>query len=1057
MPTNNSSTKYLNIADIKEHWLNVIAPNYFDFSNVNNYQAGIFGYVNEVMGEAVEDAFNAVNIARREFYPVTAEYLSSLYKMATLQQIDIPLTVPSTCRAALVLSQSEVISNSTYEDGIYTCVIDSCLNILANNIPFMLDYPIVILTKKTSSGWSHTAHYDTTIKNSLNTQSDVGYISNKVLRSDGVNYLVLFINTLRQVTMTREPYVIVKDSILDTVSLEVNWTGNLANFEVFYTANSQTPPVQLQKVLINGTVPNVPFCYYEYISNTKMRLTFPAGTSFVPEFNSEIEVLLYTSMGSEGNFESFDGDLVCTSDSEDYPYNSTMTITGLVNGSASGGRDQILNEQFRTQIIKAYSTNNTITTSNDLQIYFDDLASNLENLKVLFKKKRDDAFIRLFGAYVLMKDRLDNVIPSNTLKAVFKKSDIMDVDSVDNRVVIRPGTTFIYQYPESATDFTAIIGSLADGNVPIPPGNYYLTNLGEVYRLLDGNMVEVPGTSNITTYASTHIQPRVLTGLARSPDEEGFLFTNPFLIVINLNPNSIGYYLNTISETKPIEYTYMNDDTTSQFMANNLKIERNAMKGSNFYKLSISITPANAEIDVNTVISENPFSSETNEETGEMTVTNGIRAKMNGSVISQTFVCEPILTGVENGIGVFTDQEYCFVKTIIEYEDKSQEIIVSSNVVSDDPNIATGYKMNFNVGDSFLKDDILASKYVTDLGKLKLIGDINQSLYVNGMYIPFVIEEVDTSSGDSPIFKCSAYLSTNDMIDNNANVEIMNGIYNSDGTPNTNVAMTIQNLDFEIHAMYKNDDINFPNKYTNYPWVAGYTMCNTYSTTDDSPISLYEPITFIRSVIDYYPITGDSQEGDYGITIDEVPLLSYDWAQDPDNFVQFVSKIRSIYGILQQAYYNLENNFAIDLKFYNTYGKARFYKVGLATANTSLNNVSVSFRFGVRLNVVASTDSFIDKFRNYIKEYIENMDDVTSEGQDTYILNMVSDIKANMSEIAYIVYYGFNVYDHEAQKIVGPDLDSYQEDFIPEFINIQIAYDADGEPYPDIEVDILNS
>ena len=72
--------------------MNTIAPNYFDFNNVNNYNVGIFGYINEIMANSVEDSFNATAISRREFYPTVAQFTSSLYAMATLQSIEIPLT-----------------------------------------------------------------------------------------------------------------------------------------------------------------------------------------------------------------------------------------------------------------------------------------------------------------------------------------------------------------------------------------------------------------------------------------------------------------------------------------------------------------------------------------------------------------------------------------------------------------------------------------------------------------------------------------------------------------------------------------------------------------------------------------------------------------------------------------------------------------------------------------------------------------------------------------------------------------------------------------------------
>src|SRR5574343_206954 len=108
-----STKKYTSIADIKDAWITDIAPNYFDFDNTNNYQSGIFGYINEVMGNATEDAFNAVNISRREFYHTTAQNKQSLYKMATLQSISLPMVTPGTAKAVLIIPVDDVINAST--------------------------------------------------------------------------------------------------------------------------------------------------------------------------------------------------------------------------------------------------------------------------------------------------------------------------------------------------------------------------------------------------------------------------------------------------------------------------------------------------------------------------------------------------------------------------------------------------------------------------------------------------------------------------------------------------------------------------------------------------------------------------------------------------------------------------------------------------------------------------------------------------------------------------------------------------------------------------------
>jgi len=1172
-----SPIKYLNIADIKEHWLTTIAPNYFDFDQDNNYQVGIFGYVNEVMGEAVEDAFAAVSTARREFYPITAEYMSSLYKMATLQQIDIPLTTPAHCKAAIILKQQEVIDNSVFENGIYTCTIDSCLKIMADNLQFMMDYPVKIISKKTTKGWTHTVHYDIAISNSLDTTHTSRYIPVKIMKDAGVNYLVLILDCIRQVEMTKVSNVIIKDSVLETTSVEVDFDGNLANFEVFYIANQSAPKVQLTKVLMNGSIPPGPFCYYELVSQNKIRLTFPASTSFMPEFNSEIETYIYTSSGAAGNFDQYNGDLICTSDSEDYPYNSTMIIVGLVNGSSTGGMDQMIDEQFRTKVIRAYATNNTIVTASDLQIYFDEVSEGVSNMKVLFRKKRDDPLYRLWGAYILMKDREDNVIPSNTLDIYFKKSDVMSVDSIDNRVMVKPGTQFIYNIAGSTEDFRSKFATPFDIKYPDPSG-------------------------------------------------KNFLFTNPFLIGVNLQPNTVGFYLNSIDEVKSLEYTYVNDDTPTQFIANNLHIERNAMSGSNYYKLTLSLNPASSGFDPAVVGVANPFTTE-DAEGGKVITQNGIRATMRGKVLSTQYVSEE-MTYVDETSGqeITTIEKYGYLKTIIEYENGTQQIIISSNTTSDIEGLKTGYHMNFKPGEEFQADDVLATKLATDFRRLKLVGDTGNELYNAGMFIPFNLEAIDND-----IFTFVAYLATDDFIDSDANILINAGILDRDGKLGSQIPLRMDNVNFTFHALYKNDDVNLTNKYQFFTPLSGYTLTNTYITSEDEPISLIEPFRYIRSLIDFYELgvtpekindpplicnhenvtprmhlsnqvgtegssntmteytcvfsgeniwpevtlegpfysednmilgpyvdaivllpmipghdyeiievnatyeqyfgreddliegiskreiiraedtaykyqfifntnpvtitcrdittkdpetdnliqyhhtdvfkflmnlaftTGGGRyipiveidERDYGIYITECPMLSYDWAMKDENYVDFVNRIRQAHSKLDSAYRNLENNFSIDMKFYNTYGKSRFYMVGLDDVYANLDDVSCKFRFGMRTTTLTNKEEFIDNVRKFIKSYVEDLDNVTTVAQDIFILNLTAAIRANFTEIDYIIYYGFNEFNHKAQKIIGPDDNEYIENYIPEFINIRIGYNADGVPFPDIEIILL--
>lgn len=985
--TTNVNASYTNLADIKSYWIDTIAPNYFNFNNVNNYNAGIFGYVNEILANTTEDAFNAIAVARREAYPVTAQFTSSLYAMATLQSIEIPLTTPATCKCALIIPQNEIIENSIFKDGLYECTIDNCLKIFAGDLQFMLDYPIKIISKKTDK-WTHTIHYDISVSNSLNKSSDGRYISNKIIKDSGVTYVALFLDTIRQLEMEEIAQVIIKDNVMDTITLDVDFDGNLANFEVFYKENSNSAELQLSKVMINAATPSSPYVQYELVNSNRIRLTFAYNTFFTPKYNSEIICRVYTSRGSEGNFNSFSEDLVCSSDSEKYPYNASMTILGKVNGSATGGADQLLTTEFRDAVLKAYSTNNTITTSNDLQLHFDNLANDISNVKVLFKKKRDDPLIRLFGAYAVMKDAGKNVIPTNTLNIEILKSELInDLTASINRVNVKAGTIFEYKNDDS---YNLVLSKNEDGTLKSILDVQKENNTGKMY------------------------------------------FTNPFLIGINLNPNNVGYYMGSIDEYLPIEYTYVNDNSAQQFIGGSFSVYRNSIMGSNYYRFRIILTPA-SDMRPSDIITINEPAAEENQ----------IRAKYNGRVINDEYYYDK-------------DNDVSYIRYLIEYdtdiEEEKNQYIQASNTIPIGKQSITGYQMMFNVGDEFIANDIIATKRVSDLGNLIICGDLNYILHANNYYIPFSIQGYDP---DIQGYIMEAYIATDDEIDLSEKLAITYGIYNKAGEMDQNIAIDMRNQIMEMNVLYKNDGNNITNKYTSFAGLNNYTLTNTYISNENQKFNFIGSLPYIRSVADYLP--GGTEDGDYKIVITESPVIGATWAANKTRYDYFISKYKNISEQLNSAYYSLENNFSIDSKFYNTYGKAKFFTVGNnADSMVKLDSVKCRFHFGVKLNLIGSTDQFINNFRAFIKEYIESDDKITTSGQDLYIMNMISEIRSNFGEIAYIEYYGFNSYDYMAQKVIGPDLTDFQDKFIPEFLNLDTLTDSNGELYPNITVDILS-
>lgn len=972
---------YTNIADIKKYWLENIAPNYFGFDNINNYQLGIFGYINEIMANTTEDVFNAVNIARREFYPNTAMYKQSLFQMAVMQKITTPVSTAATAKAILIIPEKEVVERGTSSNGVHTCVIDNSMTLMADNIPFLLDFPIIILSKRKGDKWIHTSHYDINEANSLVTLSNK-YIVNKTVLENGNKYLFLAV-TLRQLRLTTSAQLVVKDNAVDTATMDFGFDGSLANFEVFYK-DGESKTTQLKKVLKNGAIPQQPFCYYDILDNDSIRLIFPKNAYFSPTYNSEITMRIYTSEGDSGNFEMFKGSMTANVNSDKYPYNNTMTITGIINGASVGGKNMPSDDDFRALVMNAYATNNTITSSNDLQIYFDQISlNNNQRSRIVFRKKRDDAAYRIFGAYSLLKDSSNNVVPTNTLNITLTKDQLDPTGSGENRLIIKPGTVFEYK-PN------------AGGNIS------YDAQLSDIGLMDD----------------------------LEKEEKSKFLFTNPFLIAVSLDPNIVGYYLNSVNQVRAVEYLYVNDNSLTQFIASNFKVSRNAMLGENYYKLSLIISPA-SEIDPKELI-----------EVAEAIDENSIRAKMDGRLMST----------------VFTEGK--LIATIKYVDDTIEEIVVNnrSELIDSEFVFRTGYKLQFGIGDTFIANDILAIKNATDLGKLRAALDIKDMLLDNGMYIPMYIEEYDKTLN---AYTINAYISTTDIMSTDGRILIESGILNADASPNANVAIPMNKLNMNINVFYKNDDANLSHKYSDFIYYKNYTLVNTYSQNSNDPnekIALIQQIDFIRSILKF--VAGSSGNSSWSINLSEVPVARASWARNAMNFKYLIDNIYSNYLTLYDTYFLLENNWGIELGFFNTYGKSRFFKVGLKENMSILDNVNCSFKFGVFLTSLNSPELFIAKFRDYVKNYVESVNYVSSNGQSIYMMNLIADATAEFPEIGYSEYYGFNKYDESTQKIEG--LSSIQVEqlgdanYIPEFINVMAIQDGDNTR-PDIDVHLLDS
>lgn len=1171
-----SYTDYSDKSVSMNKWLEEIAPKYFDFPAENIHRASQFGYMNEVMATIENDTHHAVSIARREFYPTTAKYLKSFYKMGALQRISYPMANPAVATAVLIIRQDDIlkygyIKNSDFisNDGggdLYEFVLDNTMLIYAGSVPFMLDYPIRILAKKptkvftsntsvVTSEYAYTVYYDTSKPNSLNTTTSK-YIKSRVYKHAGETLLLIKV-ALRQCMLQHYSTGINTSPILNNISLEFPFSGDMCNFEVSYSEAYSDVSTPLLKLPLNSNPSSTEkFCMYSMDDKQTLRISFPENAWFTPKFNSTIDVNIYTTLGEKGNFSQYAGPLVCKPNSEDFPYNNLVSITGKIVGSSIGGYSFPNIEDFKNDVIAAYATNKTITTSQDLQIMFDSIAMDTRN-RIIFDKRRDDVFERLYGAYMLIKDLNGHVIPTNSItgevrnaKADVDVQEFADFDMVtkyDNGVtgIIKPGRIWQYHlgvfeapiqeknddgtYKYVKDDFSTYQTMLdeygewlfsyvyANVNGEVKSlyqilkqkfGNYTIRRMLNLYsgtftwlydevnghpvfltttdeetgdiryltemHTLDGRDHCISDTDREYTVYPTNDNLNTLL-----ENEDDLLYTNPFLIRVNTARNVVGYYQTTFDTTIPMDMQCANSYSLVQFNITNLNVYRNAVAGENFYKISLQLQPSISDSNLASLLLVSPDEYGTNKDSSFV---REIRAQFNGVVEKFIYIPGPRTDEMHSQLRK-PGSVYMIIRYDTTLDSRSWTRYVNDSMVNsmidtehciaikisggvEAYNEHTGrsqflytpwFDTSYRAGDTFMQGDIIAVAKSMDTGTLRVIAEIddNENGILDGYYIPFTLDRYDETN-DSYVY--SAYLSTSDEITYNDQLVIDYGFFDIDGAALDTITIDPKNCHLRVSTFVKYDDMNVPQNIEcsthgshvyHYDYCRGYTLTNVYENIE--PFNLLKSFDFIRSVMTFQIETDDNYKpGEDGYIksiycrLNEIPLIRAGWMQNPGNVFDIFEILSNNYDYLYQIYDLLENNYSIDMKFFNTFGKSRYYMIGMKR-NEDLNDletVNVKLRFGIRVNQLTDANDFDERFTKYVNDYIESFNNIENQGKSIFIMDLITSIKNKFGdELEYIEYYGVNNWDADTSQVIESwPIDKIEalgyRKYIPEFINL---------------------
>ena len=328
----------------------------------------------------------------------------------------------------------------------------------------------------------------------------------------------------------------------------------------------------------------------------------------------------------------------------------------------------------------------------------------------------------------------------------------------------------------------------------------------------------------------------------------------------------------------------------------------------------------------------------------------------------------------------------------------------------------------------------------TDTGRVRMLLTIKDR---SGKEIGYTFANLIEYNISTRMYTFEAQIKTDDYINTYEKIRV-SGIkeISSDRDMTTMISMT--NLNIGIYAFFKYEDQIFDHKFSYMEELKEYSMTNGYET-NETKITLVEPLDVLKSHMKFVK-KGD---GTYYTIIRDMPLIQMDEVRyDVNRFMYFMKILSFQYAYMKEILYHKTNNYSIDMKFYNTYGRSRNFTVD--GTEELLNSVNCNIHFKVSLlNPYTASDTIRD-MKIFIKDYFEEVNDNGLNG--IYISNLIQALENEFEDIKYIKFISMNGYNTFVQCVENNCIDITKlskEDrieYVPEFLNIDLE---------DITIDLI--
>ena len=1052
---------YTDIFSIKDMTLNQIMPMFFS-EETSNLTVGEIGMVTELIGTTTEDVYNTASVLLLEAFPNRAKMTSSIYSHAAIFQLSNIIADAATCSFLLVLSEEDIIKNFVHKNSFDYFYIDKDTTIYIEDIPFQLDYDIEIKSTVRNNKRLFSAKYkiENSFRNSISKINDP-YI--KVRRSS--NGLIALQVDMRQYKRYTHYETIIDNAKLNYPTVKIGFSDKLAGFDVYYKAPGDSDFNTKLETKVEYSLPTKnPFCYYKAIDDSTIELSFTTKDGyFQPKFNSELKIVMYTTLGKSGNFEVYNGDdITITKNNDNYYYNYSWAITAKSVSSSKGGKNPLDDDGLRALTVENFSTATCLSTESDLQIYFNNYKYRYDN-EVLFIKKRDDAVERLFSAFMFIKND-DYFFPTNTLNL---DTNIYNITEVSKGMhVIDPG--YLFTYKKGSTKDMQFIYNENDEYGFIEEYEEYLKNADyneyNFYYIVgsNGDFYDNNGAyykKDAFADASKNISyeeldEKIVSGAVEKGTptyKEWVKYSNQF----TLNRDKCKNY------EKYLLYLYDNIDADGNFpdvyydewkAMNNIDdritiynvAEKTGKSIDDFAKdydflytnpFMINITKSPNSVGYYlTYINQSSlldFINQNDADSFIQFITYNLKVNRDLSSEKKYNISIEFMPSTSSDI-----ETKDFITKICDFSDPSQFL---SNTIDLSTFDKSKLKENclrviisiVNDGDEIAYMELIPTEYnkLTDTVRFEGTFYTDDFITSSGKFrtvhrCPYCGHTIINSMNNSD--KYSRYICNVD--DGGCGKMFKEGFINI--KESDDLLFDITDCDIRVYTLFK--DRTNENKPTNNVFAQydetykEYVWTNIYESISD-PITFIKPLNMLTSNIvykDWYQ--KDVQPCDcmiYGIPVLKYSILAYKdtnmiitdetLADDIGQFYYLMDAFMDNYDVLSEEKTKLKNASNIDVKFYNTYGKSTNFTIGDNSEIIDTINISINFKVWL----VTGTDKInaLSELRTFIKSTIES---INKEGTNNlFISNLMRKVENEFAYVDHIKFVGINNYSSDYQTV----------------------------------------